>query len=202
VAESKRSPSSKDPPTTSGKRLRRSPAPKPTKDDAKPPSALRGFALTAAERVRSLAEQADGVIAEIRHDAEASARSEEAEDGADAAERARLLRELGDALADYAAGVRQQCEDVLGVLDRVSAQLQPGGETASPEADEKSETAARPEGRPPGEAREGDRASEGLRLLAIQMAGAGTPRPEIAGRLRDEFGYANADKLLDEIFAP
>jgi hypothetical protein len=178
-------------------------------DEEEQPSVLRSFALRAAERIGALTGEADEVIAEIRRDAEESASAEGSADDVEAAERARLLRELGDALADYAAGVRQQCEDVLAVLERVSVQLEPGpaGEPHPAGADGATEEApARPpeeEAAPGREPRAGEqRASPGLRLLAMQMASAGTPRAEIAGRLREDFGYSNADELLDEIFAP
>jgi hypothetical protein len=53
---------------------------------------------------------------------------------------------------------------------------------------------------PPPEALGGDsRVSEGARLLATQMAVAGSTRDEIAWRLREEFGINDATAILDEI---
>ena len=43
------------------------------------------------------------------------------------------------------------------------------------------------------------RVSEGARLLATQMAVAGSTRDEIAWRLREEFGIQDASAILDEI---
>jgi hypothetical protein len=43
------------------------------------------------------------------------------------------------------------------------------------------------------------RVSEGARLLATQMAVAGSSRDEIAWRLREEFGIQDASAILDEI---
>ncbi len=43
------------------------------------------------------------------------------------------------------------------------------------------------------------RVSEGARLLATQMAVAGSTRDEIAWRLREEFGIHDATAILDEI---
>jgi hypothetical protein len=41
--------------------------------------------------------------------------------------------------------------------------------------------------------------SEGARLLATQMAVAGSTRDEIAWRLREEFGIQDSTAILDEI---
>jgi hypothetical protein len=41
--------------------------------------------------------------------------------------------------------------------------------------------------------------SEGARLLATQMAVAGSTRDEIAWRLHDEFGIQDSTAILDEI---
>jgi hypothetical protein len=43
------------------------------------------------------------------------------------------------------------------------------------------------------------RVSEGARLLATQMAVAGSTRDEIAWRLREEFGIHDSTAILDEI---
>ncbi len=47
-------------------------------------------------------------------------------------------------------------------------------------------------------ARPAERSTEGLRLLATQMAVAGSTHEEIAARLRDEFGVKDATELLGE----
>lgn len=52
---------------------------------------------------------------------------------------------------------------------------------------------------PPRAAASDPRASEGARLLATQMAVAGSTRDEIAWRLREEFGIHDATAILDEI---
>jgi hypothetical protein len=43
------------------------------------------------------------------------------------------------------------------------------------------------------------RVSDGARLLATQMAVAGSSRDEIAYRLHEEFGIQDATAILDEI---
>ena len=52
---------------------------------------------------------------------------------------------------------------------------------------------------PPGQ---GPTASDGARLLAAQMAVAGSSREEIETRLRDEFGIQDAGPILDGILGP
>ena len=57
---------------------------------------------------------------------------------------------------------------------------------------------APPAAQPPGPEPD-SRVSEGARLLATQMAVAGSTRDEIAWRLREEFGIHDATAILDEI---
>jgi hypothetical protein len=139
------------------------------------------------------------VVDGVRVDAAAHAEDEESRNQHDSGERATLLREFGDTLADYATGLRRQCDDLLQILERVTDQLDP--EASADLEREREVAAAAPLPEPTGErAKSGP--SEGLRLLAAQMAAAGTPRPEIEARLRDEFGISNPSEALDEIFAP
>ena len=44
--------------------------------------------------------------------------------------------------------------------------------------------------------------SEGIRLLANQMAVAGSSRPEIERRLKEDFGVTDPDRILFDIFGP
>ena len=48
-------------------------------------------------------------------------------------------------------------------------------------------------------ARSSGRVSEGARMLATQMAVAGSTRDEISWRLREEFGIQDASAILDEV---
>jgi hypothetical protein len=66
-----------------------------------------------------------------------------------------------------------------------------------PEAEAEPETGAeRPK---PGA--DGARASEGARLIALNMALSGTPREETARYLRENFSVDDAGALLDEVYA-
>jgi hypothetical protein len=60
------------------------------------------------------------------------------------------------------------------------------------------EAAERPEPEPAVPASE---PSEAARIVALNMALDGKPRDEVAARLRDEFGLADADPLLDDVYA-
>jgi hypothetical protein len=48
---------------------------------------------------------------------------------------------------------------------------------------------------------DGARASEGARLIALNMALSGTPREETARYLRENFDLDDQDTLLDEVYA-
>jgi hypothetical protein len=64
-------------------------------------------------------------------------------------------------------------------------------------------TATSPESAPPtSPATGGTSPSDGARLLAAQMAVAGSSREEIETRLRDEFGIQDAGPILDGILGP
>jgi len=69
---------------------------------------------------------------------------------------------------------------------------------ASPETDPEPETPVAP----PPPRRPATEPSAGARLLATQLAVAGSSRAEIANRLEHEFGVANPDSMLDAILGP
>lgn len=158
---------------------------------------LHAFTLSAADRVRSLAEDIDGVIAGIRADAEAYPEGTQAAAGSSreppAADRAELLSQLADALTDYTTWLRHQCDELGDLLDQLAEAEPKDSATADDGAAAVPSHAAPPRG---------GAASEGLRLLAAQMAASGSTRAEIEHWLRTEFKVANVHDLLDEIFAP
>ena len=43
--------------------------------------------------------------------------------------------------------------------------------------------------------------SEGIRVVATNLALGGTPREEVDARLRDAFGMSDNESLLDEVYA-
>jgi DivIVA domain-containing protein len=76
-------------------------------------------------------------------------------------------------------------------------------EEPEPEAEPEPEEEVEPEALTPRPkpAGDGDRASEGARLIALNMALSGTPREETARYLRENFALDDQDALLDEVYA-
>jgi hypothetical protein len=156
--------------------------------ESSPQWGLHAFAVSAAGRIRSLAEETDRVIAGIQADAKEHA-ARTAEDAGGDDEPAQLLQEFAETLTEYAVGLRQQCEELYEILERASVKLDVD-DSGSESGDERGNDEVQAE------------ASEGLRLLATQMAAAGSDRAEIEQQLRVDFGVVNARELLDEIFSP
>jgi hypothetical protein len=105
-----------------------------------------------------------------------------------------LLAELAEALVAKADGIRADCQRLAELLERARrlvaegapAPARPAGSAwvgPSPDA-------------PPGVGG----TSEGVRLVATEMAIAGSTRAEIEGRLRAEFGVQDPEPVLAEIF--
>ena len=124
---------------------------------------------------------------------------------------------LADALIERAEAVKQQSDQLLRALDQAKAEVEdrlgpePGtgpvarastGKIEEPTEETVESTAGAPihhlkpvqhspfvAGTP----------SDGARLLATQMAVAGSSRPEIESRLQNEFGIQDAGPMLDAI---
>ena len=81
---------------------------------------------------------------------------------------------------------------------------EPAEEPAEAEEAEAPEPQPEPDPEPVSTApkRKGSPASAGARLLATQMAVAGSSREEIASRLENEFGIADSQAMLDGILGP
>jgi hypothetical protein len=83
----------------------------------------------------------------------------------------------------------------------------PAPEPPAPVIEPVEEPEAEPEPEPepieagPKPGADGARASEGARLIALNMALSGTPREETARYLRENFDLDNADALLDDVYA-
>lgn len=75
-------------------------------------------------------------------------------------------------------------------------------EAAAPQPAAAESPAATPAGPPPvSPAAAANRANEGARLIALNMALSGTPREETARYLADNFDLADQEDLLDEVYA-
>jgi len=107
-----------------------------------------------------------------------------------------LVGELASGLAERVEAMREEARELRRVLERAGVALgtiaHPSGKPAEPaEPDPSGED---PATRADGEAAEGP--SQGLLMLATQMAVAGSDRKEIAERLRKDFGVVDTDEVL------
>lgn len=172
-----------------------------------------------SERVELVVGAAERAAAGIREDAREQARRylEDSRARADrmTMERVRLMSELTDALVRQAASVKQRSDRLLAALDEAAAQLESAGPRDASTAGATGES-LRPERAPlPASGEEPPppappstaepaalRRAEEARLLAVQMAVAGSGRAEIEARLRGELGVTDAGALLDEVVGP
>jgi hypothetical protein len=184
------------------------PAESPTKNESAPPSESASGSVGAPTIEPML--EAERAAEIIRKDAQDWARNYMAESRkvADklAEQRVRELSELSDVLMSRAREVAEQSNQLLSTLDEASRRLLDNAKIAARPRPEGSDSgdASKPrlEREPPQKAEEAPRigpdVSEGARLLAIQMAVAGSSRDEVARRLREEFGIRDSRAILDE----
>ncbi len=147
-----------------------------------------------SEQVRVILEAAESSAAELRAKAgeEAGAHVARVGDAVDGmlARLDELERELGGLLDALRASGRR-LSDGLAALQAEMSRAQP------PPPAEEDFAAAAPahvEGEPDGD-------DAGARLTALNMALSGTPREETARYLAEHFGLADAEALLDEVYA-
>jgi hypothetical protein len=147
-------------------------------------------------RVETVLEAAERAARAIREDAERWAREhmEETRRRADelAVQRAKELSSITDELLARAQAVSRQTDELINAVD--------GGDhgtlkVVSGNDSEPAGTAPSSNHRPRCPA---GSVSDGARLLAAQMAVAGSSRDGIASRLREEFGIEDPSAILDE----
>ena len=130
-------------------------------------------------------------------------------------QRATDMWALTDALIERAEAVKRQSDDLLQALNQtrrgVEAALQAGSGPEPSQVQRLMPVDSVPRGlaSPPSPSRFAEPrpaasnsslgTSEGARLLATQMAVAGSSRVEITKRLRDDFGVDDAEAMLDTI---
>jgi hypothetical protein len=180
---------------------------------------LRESVAGATERIQVIVEAAERAAAGVIEDAEVQARRylEESRNRADrlAGERAKAMTEISDALINQAHEVKRQSDQLIAALDKARTDLEERGGGAPGLSEVGADVPLRPA--TPGPPREvsylkavevtGDVAqsagpSAGARLLATQMAVAGSSRDEIEQRLRSEFGIEEPGPMLDAILGP
>lgn len=165
----------------------------------------------ARARIEAVVDAAKAAAADIRRVADEQV---EAADIEHRINRERVAADLLASLVERADGLRGDAEGLARLLDRASTRLGdlPGKTEAAVESPAPAAAGGREqvdERRPaPFQARGGSRPRTsrpsdptGIRLLATQMAVAGSSRSEVAARLEREFGVADAGAVLDEVFA-
>lgn len=181
----------------------------------------RALRATTAERLEAIVEAAERAAEGVIDDAEAQARRYLAQAQAEAdrlaGDRTAELSDLIDTLLGQALSLRREAERLQATLeearDRIEGRARSDepalAEIEEPEELQEPEIPVAPrlravvfEEAPAGEdgAKRSDAA--GARLLATQMAISGSPREEIAHRLRNGFEIEDADAILDAILGP
>jgi hypothetical protein len=152
-------------------------------------SALRAI----EERSPSLREEEPG--AEPAEEEEIAAEEEPVgpEEEEEKLERAEPAADVGEGADDPLGKLRKRIRELRALGTPEAAEG--GAETEGPEAGPERPAPERPERRRLPSAA----AAEAARLLATQMAVAGSTREEIEARLRDEFGIVDAGSILDSV---
>lgn len=197
----------------------------PTPSDAGQPifrDSTQGLAAQTGERVKGIIEAAERTAAAIVADAEAQARKQLAQARVQAervaARRSEEIAALTGDLISRTEAVRRQSDELLQLLDEAQrriggvAQAPPDAvppapnwpaqseePTEGPAAGEQPAQHLRAVESQPGQGMQGNSSFDGARLLATQMAVAGSGRAEIDSRLRNEFGIEDTGPMLDAI---
>jgi hypothetical protein len=194
-----------------------------------PPSPLRESVSSATQRIHAIIDAAEKAAAGIIEDAEAQARRylEESRRRSErfAEERAQELSEVTDSLIERAESVKRQSDELIAALgnarrqleDRVFDDLGPVSPAEAPDVGETGRQPAphlkpvdpvpapaepTPAAGPEADSTLSGESSAPARLLATQMAVAGSSRAEIESRLRSEFGIEDVGGMLDAILGP
>lgn len=134
-----------------------------------------------AERIQKIVEVAEAAAEGIVKDAEAQAARflDDWRRRVDqmAEERLRSVTTASDALVRHAETLMRRSDELMGALDQARQHLSEHEEEAGMPRDP----------------------SEGARILASQMAVAGSTRDQIVARLRDDFGIDDPGPYLDDI---
>jgi DivIVA domain-containing protein len=189
-------------------------------------SRVEAIVAAAEASAREIEERAHSDAEEIRVRAEqeAAARVKGAQDSIDRlVDAAQALQREIDDVVGRIASLRDGVEAIQADVDSASRQAEstaaapvgpihpePAPEPPAPvivPEDEPEEPEPEPEAEPetleprPKPGADGARASEGARLIALNMALSGTSREETARYLRDNFELDDPDALLDEVYA-
>ncbi len=162
-----------------------------SQDSLAPAEAL----VRAVKRIENVRVLTSRAVRDIGADAERIRGTAEEPNGPIVVRLLESLRERAQRLDDQARGLADALERAVGKLEvRASPPAKPSRRRAS----------SKPPATPVTRASEAESfsepASEGVRLLALQMAVAGSDRGEVEARLRTEFEVDDTAAVLDEIF--
>lgn len=171
----------------------------------------------AAERVEAIVAAAEASAREIEERASTDAREVRERAHADAAAHVKRAEDAADQLAARAAELQQQISEAVAQIGALQAGVASmAGDLGAPaavatrEPEPEPEPARDPEPEPEPvalqavrdpEPEAAQRAPEGARLIALNMALSGTPREETARYLRENYGLEDQDVLLDDVYA-
>jgi DivIVA domain-containing protein len=161
------------------------------------------FSAGASEQVRLILEAAERSAGELRDDA-----------GRRASEHVERVREAAEAMLAGIEGVERELAELLGSLRESGRRLTDGlarlqadvgevepPEEAAPTADALPAASAEAPDEPVPVGAEPEADETGARLIALNMALSGTPREETAAYLGEHFTLADAESLLDHVYA-
>lgn len=155
-----------------------------------------------AARIEELIAAAEQTASSVRGKAEAIG-----DDSVEGQRGSRIVRELALGLVERVDGLAREASELRRILERsarVFGQSDLGPEDPRPQSPPDSGAGkAAPQAQVPWSAsriarRGGEGPSQGIVLLATQMAVAGSERDEIATRLRDDFGVTDTEAVLAE----
>jgi hypothetical protein len=181
---------------------------------AEPPSAADGhrprgevsLLLLAEERLRAVRETAARAASDIAERADAHERERDLNSSRIARER--LAAELARSLADRAQSLSKEADELVALLGRAGARLSAthAPDPAGHEAQSGHRRDARPEGFSPRSGSGGGpkrrirhSPDDALRLLAAQMAEAGSTEAQIEKRLAQDFGVSDPGRIVSEL---
>lgn len=178
------------------------------------------LAGTAAARVESIVAAAEESAREMEEKARTDAETVREQADRAAAERIKGAEEMVANLVARTEVLQREIDDFVGrigglksAVDRIKTDFDavapaapgtpagPAAEEPGPVSAPEPEPERKPAPPPKAPRRADEDASEGARLVALNMALGGTPREETAQYLRENFDLESPDELLDEVYA-
>ena len=159
---------------------------------ARKPAATASLAVGTSEQVRLILEAAERGAADLRQDAGREAKEHVARVESAAADMLTKLEALQSELDGLLEGLRSGGERLVEGLAALQERVGDVDPMPAAEPAPEPEAPARGPGPPP---------PPGARIIALNMALGGSSREETAAYLADNFSLADADALLDDVYA-